>query len=146
MATTHPGTPASILPASESHVIHSCQLTLRWVYGLVPLLAGLDKYFNLLTNWEMYLNPAALRVVPVSDVAFMHIVGVIEVIAGIITFSRPRVGGFIVMCWLFAIALQLVVMGQYLDIAVRDCAMALGALTLARLTPFVAMREDSVHP
>ena len=136
----------AIMPATESQVVHSCQTTLRWAYGLVPIIAGLDKYFNKLANWEQYLNPMFSRALHVSDVGFMSMVGVIEIVAGIIAFSRPRVGGFIVMAWLFAIAAQLVLMGQYLDIAVRDCVMALGALTLARLTPFVEMREESTHP
>jgi uncharacterized membrane protein YphA (DoxX/SURF4 family) len=137
---------SGLVPATESQVVHSSQVTLRWAYGLVPIIAGVDKFFNKLAHWEMYLNPMALRVVPVSDVGFMHIVGVIEIIAGALTLARPRVGGFVVMAWLFAIALQLVAMGSYLDIAVRDCVMALGALTLARLTPFVDRRENSVHP
>lgn len=146
MATTYPVTPTAVVPATESQVVHSCQTTLRWLYGLVPIVAGLDKFFNLLTNWEMYLNPAALKIVPLSDVKFMHLVGVIEIIAGVLTLARPRVGGFVVMAWLFAIAIQLVAMGQFFDVAVRDCAMALGALTLAQLTPFVCRREQSVHP
>ncbi len=145
MATTYPGD-ASIMPATESQVVHSCQVTLRWVYGLVPIIAGLDKFFNGLTNLEQYLNPAFTRMLPMSDVAFMHMVGIIEMIAGVIAFARPRVGGFIVMAWLFAIALQLLAMGQYLDVAVRDCVMAFGAMTLARLAPLVTAHESSVHP
>lgn len=145
MATVfhHPG--HMIMPATESQVVHSCQLMLRWAYGLVPVIAGLDKFMNKLANWEQYLNPMISRALHVSDLGFMTIVGVIEIVAGIIAFTRPRVGGFIVMAWLFAIAAQLVLMGQYLDIAVRDCVMALGALTLARLTPFVETHEDSPH-
>jgi uncharacterized membrane protein YphA (DoxX/SURF4 family) len=146
MATTYPGNPAAVTPATESQVVHSCQATLRWVFGLVPIVAGLDKFFNLLANWEMYLNPLALRIVPVSDVTFMHIVGVIEIIAGVLTLARPRIGSFVVMAWLLAIALQLILMGQFLDVAVRDCVMAIGALTLARLTPLVDLRERSTHP
>ncbi len=146
MATTYSGNVPVIVPATESQVIRSTQTTLRWVYGLVPIVAGVDKFFNLLANWETYLNPLALRVVPVSDVMFMHIVGVIEIIAGVLTLARPRIGGVVVMAWLLAIALQLFAMGQFLDIGVRDCVMAFGALTLARLSAFVDLRENSVHP
>lgn len=146
MATTYPGNVPVVMPATESQVVRTTQTTLRWVYGLVPIVAGVDKFFNLLTNWEMYLNPLALRIVPVSDVMFMHIVGVIEIIAGVLTLARPRIGGIVVMAWLLAIALQLFAMGQFLDIGVRDCVMAIGALTLVRLTPFVDLREKSVHP
>jgi hypothetical protein len=142
MATTYPSSPSVIVPATESQVVNSSQATLRWLYALVPIAAGVDKYFNRLANWEAYLNPMALRVVPTSDYTFMHIVGVIEIIAGILTFARPRLGGFVVMAWLFAIALQFVAMGQYLDVAVRDIGLALGALVLARLSPFV---EERVH-
>jgi uncharacterized membrane protein YphA (DoxX/SURF4 family) len=136
----------SVAAATESQVVHSTQVMLRLVYGLVPVIAGADKFFNLLANWESYLNPAMLRITRWSDVRFMHVVGVIEIIAGALTLARPRVGGIVVMAWLFAIAIQLVAMGNFLDIAVRDCVMALGALTLVRLTPFVEQRENSLHP
>jgi uncharacterized membrane protein YphA (DoxX/SURF4 family) len=144
MATTYPSSVA-VVPATESQVVSSTQSTLRLVFGLVPIVAGLDKFFNLLANWETYLNPLALRIVPVTDLTFMHIVGAIEIVAGVLTLARPRIGGFVVMAWLFAIALQLVAMGSFLDVAVRDCVMATGALTLARLTPFVDQRENSLH-
>jgi uncharacterized membrane protein YphA (DoxX/SURF4 family) len=136
MAMTYPIHPADFA-ASESRVVHSTQLTLKWLFGLVPVIAGVDKFFNLLANWEAYLNPLALRIVPLSAGSFMRVVGIIEIVAGIIVFLKPRIGGFIVMAWLIAIALQLVLWGQYLDVAVRDLVMAIGgALTLARLSPF----------
>jgi hypothetical protein len=148
MATTstlHPS--ASTAPASESQVLHSIYVTLRTLFVVVPIVAGLDKFFNFLVHWEDYLNPLALRIVPVSDYTFMHIVGVIEVIAGIIVWARPRVGGYIVMAWMIAIALQLLMMDRYLDVAVRDLVIALGgALSLARLTPIVDLRENNLHP
>lgn len=109
--------------------------TLRVGLGLVPLLAGLDKYFNLLTNWEMYLNPLVPRMLHVSAPTFMHIVGVIEIVAGLLVFSRfTRYAAYIVMAWLLAIAASLVTQGQFLDIAVRDIAISLGAFVLAKLT------------
>ena len=124
--------------------MHTIQQTLKWLLGLVPIVAGADKFFNFLADWEAYLNPLALRIVPMSAGGFMRLVGIIEIAAGIIVFMKPRVGGFIVMAWLIAIALQLVLMGQYLDIAVRDLVIAIGgALTLARLSPF---EEKSAEP
>src|SRR5690242_15254131 len=83
-----------------------------WIaLGLVPLLAGLDKFFNLLTNWEMYLNPLIPRITHLSAPTFMHIVGIIEIVAGILMFTRfTRYAAYIVMAWLLAIALQLVMM------------------------------------
>jgi uncharacterized membrane protein YphA (DoxX/SURF4 family) len=122
---------------TEHHVVHNIQLTLRILFGVVPIVAGLDKFTDFLANWTAYLNPLVLRIIPMTDVAFMHVVGVIEVIAGALVLAKPRIGGWVVMAWLIAIALQLILWGRFLDIAVRDLVMALGgALTLARLTPF----------
>src|SRR5689334_5247946 len=106
---------------------------LRTTYGLVPLLAGLDKFFNLLTDWPRYLSPLALRVLPMSGQTFMYLVGIIEIAAGILVFSRlARVGAYIVGAWLLCIALNLIA-GKFFDIAVRDVALAVGAFTLAAL-------------
>lgn len=140
MATTyriHPG--ADVAPSSESYVVHTTATTLKYLFTVVPIVAGVDKFTNLLATWENYLNPLALSVVPVSAATFMHAVGIIEIVAGILVFMRPRLGGFVVMGWLLAIALQLLVWGRYLDVEVRDVVIALaGALTLARLAPFDA--------
>ncbi len=110
---------------------------LRFTYGLVPIVAGLDKFTNLLVNWESYLNPAIMGMIPVSGRTIMAVVGCVEIAAGIIVLVRPRLGGFLVMAWLFCIALSLVTSGRYLDVAVRDLVMAVGAYTLANLTPAV---------
>ena len=107
----------------------------RITYGVVPIVAGLDKFTNLLTDWTQYLSPLALRVLPVSATAFMYIVGVVEIAAGILVLSRlTRVGAYVVSAWLVAIALNLLLTGRYFDIAVRDLVMAVGAFSLARLT------------
>ena len=141
---SNPSLPAStITEYSEHNVVHSVQLTLRIIFGLVPIVAGLDKFTDLLANWNAYLNPLVLRILPMSDTGFMHLVGIIEIIAGALVLTKPRIGAYVVMAWLIAIALQLVLWGHYLDIAVRDLVMALtGALTLARLTPFAEVRRD----
>jgi len=107
--------------------------TLKLTFGIVPIVAGLDKFTNLLTNWVDYLGNNK-SMIPFDPLTFMKIVGVIEIIAGIIVLVRPRIGAYIVMAWLIAIALQLLVGGHYFDVAVRDLVMAVGALTLARLT------------
>ena len=123
-------------------VASSVQTTLRIIFGLVPIVAGIDKFTNFLTDWTAYLNPALLRMLPVSNHAFMHLVGVIEIIAGLIVFWKPKFGGYLVMVWLIAIALQLLAWGQFLDVAVRDLALAVGgALSLARLTPYFVSRK-----
>jgi uncharacterized membrane protein YphA (DoxX/SURF4 family) len=114
---------------------------LRVLFGFVPIAAGLDKFFNLLTNWEMYLNPLAIKVTPVSPATFMHIVGVIEIIAGVVVLSKlTRIGAYVVTLWLIAIALNLLTMGKFLDVAVRDLGLAVAAFSLAQLT---AVREES---
>lgn len=124
---------------SESHTVHSTHTLLKYVFTLVPIVAGIDKFTNFLTQWENYLSPLVLRTIPLSASTFMHIVGVIEIIAGILVWVKPRLGGFVVMAWLLAIAAQLLIGWQSLDVAVRDIVMALtGALTLARLSPVAA--------
>jgi uncharacterized membrane protein YphA (DoxX/SURF4 family) len=109
---------------------------LRMGLGLGPLLAGLDKFLNLLTNWEMYLNPLAPRLTHLSPSTFMHLVGVVEIVAGLIVLSGrgTRWGAYIVMLWLWGIALNLITQGMFFDIAVRDIEISLGAFALAKLT------------
>jgi uncharacterized membrane protein YphA (DoxX/SURF4 family) len=108
---------------------------LRLTYGLVPIIAGLDKFTHFLTDWTQYLSPLALRVVPVSATTFMYVVGVIEIIAGILVLSRlTRIGAYVVSAWLVAIVFNLLTTGRYFDIAARDLAMAIGAFALAKLT------------
>ena len=123
--------------------------TLRVGLGLTPILAGLDKYFNVLTNWEMYLNPVIPRLLHhISAPAFMHIAGAIEIVAGLLVFSRfTRYAAYIVMAWLLAIAASLVTQGLFLDIAVRDVEISLGAFVLAKLTEVrqLALRDDALN-
>ena len=108
---------------------------LRIGVGVGPIVAGVDKYFNKLTDWSMYLSPLATRVVPISATTFMHIVGVVEVIAGLIVLSRwTKVGSYIVMAWLLCIALSLLTTGMFYDLAVRDVEIAVGAFVLSQLT------------
>jgi uncharacterized membrane protein YphA (DoxX/SURF4 family) len=115
--------------------LNSAWWALRIGLGAGPFLAGLDKFFNLLTNWETYLSPMALRLLPMSGTTFMHIVGVIEMVVGLAILTRwTRVGSYVAMLWLILIAVSLVSAGMFLDVAVRDLEMAIAAYTLARLT------------
>ena len=108
--------------------------TLRITYALVAFLAGLDKFLNLLADWDKYVSPAVASLLPVSASSIMPAVGVIEMLVGILILSRyTRAGAYIASAWLVAIALNLALM-QVFDVAVRDVAMAVGAWTLARLT------------
>jgi uncharacterized membrane protein YphA (DoxX/SURF4 family) len=112
---------------------------LRLTYGVVPIVAGLDKFFNILTNWEQYLNPTLARFLPFSASAFMHVVGIIEIAAGIIVLSRfTTLGAYVVSAWLTLIALSLIFSGHYLDVAVRDVVMAVGAGSLGVLSEVLA--------
>jgi uncharacterized membrane protein YphA (DoxX/SURF4 family) len=118
-----------------SRELNAAYWALRLAFGLGPLVAGADKFTNILVNWEKYLNPMALRVVPIDATMFMRAVGVIEMIVGLaILFGATRVFGYIAMLWLLAIAANLVSTGAYYDIAVRDVLLAVGAYSLARVT------------
>lgn len=113
---------------------------LRIGLGVGPIAAGIDKYFNKLTDWSMYLSPLANRLLPVSSTTFMHIVGVVEVIAGIIVLTRwTRIGSYIVMAWLLCIVANLLTSGMFYDLAVRDVELAIAAFALAQLT---AVRQE----
>jgi uncharacterized membrane protein YphA (DoxX/SURF4 family) len=122
---------------NSNDIVRSVWMVLRFTFGIVPIVAGLDKFTDLLTNWDMYLHPGIASMLPFSVHLFMQIVGVIEVVAGIIVLAKPAVGGYIVMAWLICIALTLLASGKYLDIAVRDLVMAIGALSMARLSKVV---------
>jgi hypothetical protein len=110
------------------------QNVLRITFGVVPIVAGLDKFTNLLTNWSDYLSAGIKGMLPIDALLFMKIAGIIEIIAGLIVLVKPLIGAYIVMAWLIAIALTLIVGGHYFDVAVRDLVMAVGAYSLAQLT------------
>ncbi|HWB93230.1 MAG TPA: hypothetical protein VG605_15310 [Puia sp.] len=119
--------------------IKQLQSTLKLTYGIVPIVAGLDKFTNLLTNWVDYLGNNR-SMIPFDALVFMKIVGIIEIIAGIITLVKPLIGAYIVMAWLILIALQLLIGGHYFDVAVRDLVMAIGAYTLGQLTRMESLK------
>jgi len=109
--------------------------TLRLLFGLLPIAAGLDKFLNLLVDWEMYLSPTLASLIPMSPGSFMILVGIIEIIAGILVFTRhTKIASIIVSAWLVLIALNLLLAGYY-DIAVRDIALAISAYVLYILAP-----------
>lgn len=115
---------------------------LRMALGVGPIIAGVDKYFNKLTDWGMYLSPLATKMIPLKDTTFMHIVGVVEIIAGIIVLTRwTKIGSYIVGLWLLAIAANLLTTGMFYDLAVRDVEIAVAAFALSQLS---AVRESSL--
>jgi uncharacterized membrane protein YphA (DoxX/SURF4 family) len=108
---------------------------LRVGLGAGAFLAGLDKFFNILADWGMYLSPVAERVLPVSGPTFMRVVGVVEVLVGLALLAGlTRRGGYVMMAWLLAIAANLLSTGMFYDLAIRDVEIALAAFALARLT------------
>ena len=108
-------------------------LLLRTVFTIAPIAFGLDKFFNLLTDWAGYLAPWVDRLVPGTAQQAMYAVGVIEIIAGLLVAIRPRWGALIVAAWLAGIIINLLILGDYFDVALRDFGLFVGALALARL-------------
>jgi putative Mn2+ efflux pump MntP len=107
-----------------------------------PIVTGIDKYFNKLTDWTMYLSPLATKVVPVSAATFMHIVGVVEIIAGLVVLSRwTKLGSQIVALWLLGIAVNLLTTGMFYDLAMRDVEIATAAFVLSQLSAVRAQQS-----
>lgn len=119
--------------SDEGKVDHA-YLALRTTFILVPILAGLDKFSNILTDWTKYLAPAFTNFLNLSPSTFMMGVGIIEIVAGIGVMLKPRVFSYVVSAWMVGIALNLVILGQYYDVAVRDLALAVGAYALGQLS------------
>jgi hypothetical protein len=106
---------------------------LHWGFVAAPVIAGLDKFVGLLTNWDKYLAPALARLSPLGTHATMLVVGVIEIVAGLVVALKPRIGAFIVALWLALIILNLILRGAFYDVALRDFGLFLAALALSKL-------------
>jgi hypothetical protein len=118
-------------------------LILRTGFTVAPILFGLDKFFNVMVDWPIYLAPWLDRIVPGTAQEFMYVVGAIEILAGIVVALRPVFGGYLVAAWLGGIIVNLLTLDapRFYDIALRDFGLALAALALARLATGVAQRE-----
>ena len=127
--------PAAARPAFlAARPAHQAYQILHVGFAVLPILAGLDKFFDFLVNWDQYLAPLVTRVLPLTAHTFMLIVGVIEVVAGLVVAFRPRIGAYVVALWLWGIIINLLLIPGYYDIALRDFGLSLGALALARLS------------
>jgi hypothetical protein len=115
-------------PAQQAYQI------LHWGFVAAPVIAGLDKFVHILTNWDDYLAPVIANALPIGTHAFMLVVGVIEIVAGVLVALRPRIGAYVVAGWLVGIMIDLILRGHALDIVLRDFGLCLGALALARLS------------
>lgn len=108
-------------------------LLLRAGFTAAPILFGLDKFVNLMTDWPGYLAPWVDRLMPGTAQQFMYVVGVIEIVAGLLVAVRPRIGSVVVALWLAGIIVNLLILGNYYDVALRDFGLLIGALALNRL-------------
>lgn len=106
---------------------------LKYTFGLVPIVAGLDKFTNLLTDWSKYISDGLVGMLPFEPSSFMMAVGVIEIVAGILVLTKTKIGAYIVSAWLTLIAITLLFSWSYVDVAVRDLVMAVAAFCLAKL-------------
>ena len=118
----------SSAPARQAYQI------LRFAFIVAPILAGLDKFFHLLVNWDQYLAPVANRLLGGHGHEFMLVVGVVEIVAGLGVFFRPRLFAYVVAAWLFCIICNLLAIPGYFDVALRDLGLLLAALALGRLS------------
>jgi uncharacterized membrane protein YphA (DoxX/SURF4 family) len=115
--------------------LRSSWWALRIGIGLAAFLAGLDKFFDILVNWSMYLSPVSQRFLPVGEATFMHLVGVIEMLVGLAILTRwTRIGAYVASAWLLLIAINLLTSGGFFDLAIRDIEISIAAFVLARMT------------
>jgi len=137
------------IPIPESKVLRrdpvaQAFMLLRITFTVAPILFGIDKFANVLTNdWTRYLAPEFNDLIPGNAADAMHIVGVVEIVAGLVVLVSPRVGGLLVAAWLGGIIINLLIVGGYGDIALRDFGLMLGALTLTRLASAYSNRAPS---
>jgi hypothetical protein len=132
-----------IEPARDNPA-YQAYLVLRTGFVVAPILFGLDKFTNLLTEWTAYLAPAVDRLVPGSASGAMLAVGVVEVVAGLVVAVRPKLGGYLVAAWLAGIIGNLLLLGDCYDVALRDFGLLLAALALARLATAFQPTHDAV--
>jgi hypothetical protein len=116
---------------------------LRAGFALAPVLFGIDKFFNWMVDWPKYLAPRFNDVIPGNAHQAMLIVGVIEIVAGVVVAIRPRIGAYVVAAWLAGIIVNLLVLGNYYDVALRDLGLMFGALALARLSAVYDTRKPA---
>ena len=120
--------------ADTSSGAYQAYQILRFGFTVAPIIAGLDKFFHLLTNWDQYLPAVVNNMLGGHGHQFMMVVGVIEIVAGIGVFLKPKIFAYVVSAWLVLIIVNLLLIPGYFDVALRDLGLALGALALGRLS------------
>src|SRR5947208_3601535 len=136
-ATAHPG---MFIEESIKSPTYQAYQILHWGFVIAPILAGIDKFFNFMVDWTVYLWAPLGKIAGSAD-NFMRVVGVIEIIAGLLVAFKPKIGAPIVAAWLIGIIVNLLLVGRYFDVALRDLGLCLGALALFRLS----MQFDHPH-
>lgn len=116
-----------------SDPVYQAFLLLRTAFTVAPILFGLDKFTNLMADWPAYLAPWIDNLAPFDAATTMHVVGVVEILAGILVAVAPRIGGYVVALWLAGIIVNLLTFSGFYDVALRDFGLLVGALALARL-------------
>jgi uncharacterized membrane protein YphA (DoxX/SURF4 family) len=129
-----PSDQSSIADTISGSPAHQAYRILQFGFTVAPILAGLDKFFHLLVNWDQYLPETVTRISPIPAHTLMLIVGVIEIVAGIGVALKPRIFAYIVAAWLVVIIINLLLIPGYFDVALRDFGLLLAALALARLS------------
>lgn len=122
------------MDADTHNPTYQAYQVLHWGFVAAPVIAGADKFLHLLTDWDKYLAPAFERLSPLGTHGTMLVVGVIEIVAGLVVALRPRIGAYVVAVWLLGIILDLLVLGSYFDVALRDFGLLLAAVALGRLS------------
>jgi hypothetical protein len=135
---THTPLRIRMSPAATTRPERQAFLLLRTIFTVAPILFGVDKFFGLLTDWEAYLAPWIDDLVPGSAHTAMLLVGAVEIVAGIVVALRPQWGGYLVAGWLAGIIVNLLILGDYYDVALRDLGLLVAALALARLAASTA--------
>ena len=133
MSTTTTNLSSLAVTGERSSPFHQAYQILHLGFTLAPILAGIDKFLNLLCNWDQYLAPWIAGLSPIGGHGLMLVAGVIEAAAGIVVAVRPRLGAPVVGAWLCLIIINLLMVGSYFDVALRDLGLALGAFALWRL-------------
>jgi len=132
-STDAPRDRREVLHANNERALRPAYQILMFGYIVLPVVAGVDKFFHFLVDWNKYLAPQVVSRLPLSPRDFMHAVGVIEIAAGLLVALKPSVGGVVVALWLWGIIANLLIAHGWYDVALRDFGLSLGALALSRL-------------
>jgi uncharacterized membrane protein YphA (DoxX/SURF4 family) len=139
----HAGVPHAADVVSKRSPIYQAYQVLHWGFCALPVIAGLDKFANLLVTWDKYLAPQVVRALPIPAHTLMLAAGVVEILAGLVVAIKPKIGAYVVAAWLVGIIANLLLSATWLDVALRDFGLMLSALALGRLATHFDRRADA---